>query len=82
MKEISRDSESSFRRDPDEAAKLIDGALSFLWKENQLSIFDKVAGDYNFEELIAALICAKKKISLLEEEIDGISEELKAYREN
>ena len=47
---------------PDEALDRVRVALDFLWGDPERSIHDKVAGDFDYEELIAALLAAEAAI--------------------
>lgn len=51
-----------FQIDPSEALKRVQTALDFLWKDEVHSQHDKVAGDFDYEELTAALLCAEQAL--------------------
>ncbi|MEM7015303.1 MAG: hypothetical protein AAF585_27920 [Verrucomicrobiota bacterium] len=63
MKDLKREHQSLFQPSPPDALKRVQVALDFLWADNQRSIHDKVAGDYDYEELIGALLCAESALS-------------------
>ena len=50
-------------------------ALDFLWKEKKKAGLDKVAGDFTYEELIAALLHAEKS-ELARQELEAQYDEL------
>jgi hypothetical protein len=68
MKDLTRECEVLFSVKPDEASSLIDFALDCLWDDPKHSIHDRVAGVMFYEELMGALLSAKKRISDLERE--------------
>lgn len=41
------------------ALERVQAALEFLWADKTRSIHDKIAGDFDYEELIAALLAAE-----------------------
>ena len=51
---------------PDEALSRVQSAIDFIINDNDISLSDKVASahfrPYNYEELLAALLAAKKYI--------------------
>lgn len=65
MKDLKRIHIPNFQIDPSEALKRVQAALDFLWKDDVRSMHDKVAGDFDYEELTAALLCAEQ--ALIEE---------------
>ena len=76
MKDVTREQASLFDLQNDEAYKRITVALDFLWEDNTKSIHDKMAGDFDYGELIATLLCAQSKITQLEEERDCLEDDL------
>ena len=50
-----------------QCVKRLDVALEFIFNDPFLSIHDKVAGDFDFEELIAALLMAHDLLKELDE---------------
>lgn len=63
MKDITKEQQSLFHVDASEALSRVRVALNFLWKDSRRSIHDKVAGDFDYEELIAALLSAEAALS-------------------
>ena len=59
MRDLSEQHTILFKINPDEAIDRVQVALDFLWRDKEKSIHDKVAGDFDYEELIAALLTAK-----------------------
>jgi hypothetical protein len=59
MKDITPQQKNLFQVNSAEALKRVQVALDFLWKDPKKSIHDKVAGDFDYEELLAALLSAK-----------------------
>lgn len=62
MKDLRAKDKSLFQikaGDAEEALLRVQSALSFLWEESERSMHDKVAGDFDYEELIAALLHAE-----------------------
>ena len=59
MRDLSEDHAILFKIDTDHALDRVQVALDFLFRDTQRSIHDKVAGDFDYEELIAALLHAK-----------------------
>ena len=70
MRDLPSYCEELFGVDPCSAGDYVDVALKFLWEDEERSIHDKVAGDYDYEELIGTLIAAKDRISELESDRD------------
>ena len=70
-----------FNVDPGAAATHVDVALKFLWEDAERSIHDKVAGDFDYEELIATLIAARARIAELESDGDCVHAEFYEYRD-
>jgi hypothetical protein len=62
------------------AGSYVDVALKFLWEDEERSIHDKVAGDYDYEELIGTLIAAKARISELESDRDWLQTRVDEYQ--
>lgn len=58
----------------------VDVALKFLREDEERSIHDKVAGDYDYEELLGTLIAAKARISELESDRDSLRTEVDEYQ--
>jgi hypothetical protein len=50
-----------------EAVARLDVALKFIFEDEVISMHDKVAGDFDFEELVAALILARDLLNELDE---------------
>ena len=63
MKDLTKNQISLFQVDSSEALSRIQTALDFLWKDKTISIHDKVAGEFDYEELIAALLSAEAALS-------------------
>ena len=62
MKDITKEQAALFQVDStstDKALKQIDVALDFLWSDKTKSIHDKVAGTFDYEELLGALLTAQ-----------------------
>jgi hypothetical protein len=70
MKDLSEKHKSNFGVAASDALKRVRVALDFLWKDKKHSIHDKVAGDFSYEELLAALIAAEKALELDESLIE------------
>lgn len=83
MKDLPYDCEILFKdNQPDEAAKRIEFALDCLLDDETRSFKDYVAEALDYELLIAALFCAKKKIIELEEEVVCLEEDNARLRES
>lgn len=63
MKDLKKEHQSLFRADGADALKRVRAALEHLWDDTQRSIHDKIAGDYDYEELIGTLLCAQVALS-------------------
>lgn len=63
MRDLREEHRALFRVNSWDALSRVKTALDFLWKENKKSMHDKVAGDFDYEELIAALLCAEEALS-------------------
>lgn len=63
MKEIKEDQRILYSHAEsagiDEALEKVETALNFLWADCTITLNDKVAGDYDYEELLGALLSAK-----------------------
>ena len=68
MKDIKSDQKILFQTKSSEALERVRVALDFLWKDKVHSIHDKVAGDFDYEELLAALLCAEQALTEFENE--------------
>lgn len=61
MKDLTEDHKVLFGNvSVDNTLERVQVALDFLWKERHKSIHDKVAGDFDYEELIGVLLHAEK----------------------
>ena len=63
MKDLKREHQSLFRPESSDALERVRVALDFLWDDTQRSIHDKVAGDYDYEELIGTLLSAQAALT-------------------
>lgn len=63
MKDLNRSHIPLFHIDSSEALNRVRAALDFLWDDKTHSMHDKVAGDFDYEELTAALLYAEKALS-------------------
>jgi hypothetical protein len=63
MKDLKRDQKILFQTKSSEALDRVRVALDFLWKDKKNSIHDKIAGDFDYEELLATLLCAEQALS-------------------
>ena len=68
MKDLKPDQKSLFQTKSDQAIERVRVALDFLWKDKVHSIHDKVAGDFDYEELLAPLLCAEQALAEFENE--------------
>ena len=59
MKEISRQQLVLFSVDSTKALERIRTAIDYLWNDREHRIHDKVAGPYDYEELMSALLSAE-----------------------
>jgi hypothetical protein len=59
MRDLNEQHTILFKINTDDALDRVQVALDFLFKDTQRSIHDKVADDFDYEELIAALLHAK-----------------------
>lgn len=84
MKEISSNQEILFdlrSASIDSALDRVNVALDFLWKDETRSIHDKVAGPFDYEELIAALLFAReglKEAMDLQAEVERLGDQIEA----
>jgi hypothetical protein len=62
MKDLKPEHKALFQTSSSDALERVRVALDFLWKDRVHSIHDKVAGDFDYEELIAALLCAEQAL--------------------
>ena len=63
MKDLKRNFKPQFASNGVTALARVRVALDFLHNDTQRSIHDKVAGDYDYSELIGTLICAEAALS-------------------
>lgn len=63
MRNITEDDRHRFHIDPNEALERVRVALGFLWAEKIRSSHDTIAGDFDYEELIAALLSAERGLA-------------------
>ncbi len=60
MKDITPEQQNLFDSNPADALSRVRVALEFLWRDPTRSIHDKVAGDFDYEELLGALLAAHR----------------------
>jgi hypothetical protein len=70
MKDLKPEQKILFQTNSSEALDRVRSALKFLWSDKTHSIHDKVAADFDYEELIAALLCAEAALVESESESD------------
>src|SRR5262245_6823555 len=63
MKDLQTDFKPQFASNAATALARVRVALDFLRSDTERSIYDKVAGDYDYRELIGTLICAEAALS-------------------
>lgn len=76
MRDLPRCCEILFDIDSYEAADRVTALLDALRKDRRRSIHEKVASDMDYEELYAALLCAKRRIAELEWELHRLHSEV------
>jgi len=62
MKDLNETHTNLFLADPAKAVSNIDTALKFLFADTVHGMNDKVAGDYTYEELVDALLSARRAL--------------------
>lgn len=84
VKEISSDQETLFDLQSASIGSALDAvnvALDFLWEDETRSIHDKVAGPFDYEELLAALLFAREGLEEaldLQAEVERLGDQVEA----
>lgn len=63
MKDLSEADRSLFGTGSGDALERVRVAIGFLWADQKHSMHDKVAGDFDYEELMAALLAAEEELA-------------------